>query len=67
MSDIYDTKHDWKRGESLQWGAAGLPYDSAQSPFKCSKCGKEFIHYYHKQPNIYKAIAEAGIENWKCP
>ena len=67
MSDIYDTKHHWQSGDSVQWGALGLGYDASATPFKCSKCGKTFIHRYHQQPNIYEAIAEAGIDNSHCP
>jgi hypothetical protein len=66
MSDIYGTKHDWKGGESVQWGNAGLPSSAAATPFHCARCGVKFTHYYHQQPNIYKAIAEQGIDNSVC-
>ena len=67
MSDIYDTKHKWERtGESVQWGPLGLPYESAGTPYHCAHCGVKFTHYYHLEPNIYKAIAEAGIDNSVC-
>ena len=67
MSDIYDSKHEWRSGNSVQWGAQGLRYDAAATPFHCERCGAKFVHYYHRQPDIYKAIAEVGIENGHCP
>lgn len=66
MSDIYANAHKWERGDSLQWGAMNLPSTVAQTPFRCALCGASFVHYYHQQPNIYKAIAEAGIDNSVC-
>jgi hypothetical protein len=54
-------RHNWKRGESLQWGARGLPHQVAQTPYKCERCGKSFIHFYHQEPNIYAALEKAGI------
>jgi len=68
MSDINGSdsdRHEWQRGKSLQWGARGLPHETAQTPYKCSRCGKGFTHYYHQEPNIYAAMEEAGI-NLEC-
>jgi len=53
--------HNWINGESLQWGALGLPYESARSEYICKDCGVKFIHYYHVEPNIYKAFEESGL------
>lgn len=70
MSDIMgndNDRHDWKRGESLQWGRmGGSAYNLAQTPYKCEKCGASFIHYYHQMPNIYAAMEEAGINPDSC-
>ena len=54
-------RHEWQRGESLQWGERHLPWETAQTPYKCARCGKSFIHFYHQEPNIYVALEAAGI------
>src|SRR5258708_36157771 len=33
-------RHNWKRSESLQWGSRDLHYETAQTPYKCARCGK---------------------------
>ena len=69
MSDIMGNEkdqHDWKRGESLQWGALGLPRDFAQTPYQCEKCRKSFTHFYNQEPNIYAAMEAAGIDSTSC-
>jgi|ERR1700674_225070 len=58
--------HDWVTEPSLQWAERGFGYDAAATPFHCSVCGVKFTHFYHQQPNIYKAMAEAGIGD-ECP
>lgn len=59
-------QHKWQRGESVQWGERGLGYDAAATPYYCETCGAKFVHRYHIQPNIYKAMEEAGITNDDC-
>jgi hypothetical protein len=59
-------KHEWVSGDSVQWGAQGLDYNSAATPFRCSVCGAKFTHHYHAEPNIYKAMAQAGIDEDGC-
>lgn len=69
MSDITGNdldRHEWRRGESLQWGSLGLPRETAQTPYKCEKCGKSFTHFYHQEPNIYAAMAAVGINPDSC-
>lgn len=67
MSDIIgNDRHDWKRGETLQWAARGLTHQAAQTPYKCAKCGASFVHYYHQEPNIYAAMEEAGVNPDLC-
>jgi hypothetical protein len=69
MSDICGNPqdyHDWHRGETLQWGEAGLPYEAAQTPYECTKCKATFIHFYHQEPNIYAVMTEAGIDPTRC-
>ena len=63
MSDIYEIaqSHQWETVDSVQWGERGLGYDAAASSKQCAKCGARFTHFYHRQPNIYKAMADAGI------
>ena len=65
MSDINGNdqdRHNWKRGDSFQWGERGIhAYGLAQTPYKCEKCGKSFVHFYHQEPNIYAAMKAAGI------
>ena len=53
--------HDWARGESVQWGMAGLSPSAAATPYTCRKCGASFTHRYNVQPSIYKAAEDAGI------
>ena len=62
MKDIKETEHDFQSGESLQWGALGLPWESAQTPFVCTKCGQSFVHFYHITPNIFEAMKQVGID-----
>ncbi len=61
-----ENKHDFKRLHSVQWGSLGLPWESARSDYKCKKCGVGFSHYYHTEPNIYKAMKNEGIDAEKC-
>lgn len=58
--------HTWVNGESVQWGAGGLSYEDAATPYRCAACGAKFVHRYHIQPNIYKAMEEAGITEDGC-
>ena len=55
------SEHEFETGESLQWGELGLPYESARTDFVCKNCGIKFVHYYHTEPNIYKAFDESGL------
>ena len=48
-------------GESLQWAKLGYSYEEAQTVYTCKDCGIQFIHYYHVEPNIYKAFEESGL------
>lgn len=57
---IFD-EHDFEVGESLQWGALGMPWESARTDFVCRKCGIKFVHYYHIEPSIYKAFEKSGL------
>lgn len=70
MSDIMGNgsdRHEWKRGESLQWSRHGFAaWGNAQTPYTCEKCGAKFIHYYHAEPNIYAAMEAAGIDSKQC-
>lgn len=66
MEISYETKHKWQRGESTQWGELGLLPSAAATPYWCAVCGLAFTHFYNQERNIYKAIAEAGIDNSVC-
>lgn len=69
MSDIIGNgsdRHEWKRGESLQWSERGWGWHAAQTPYTCTKCGVRFIHYYHSEPNIYAAMEAAGVDTKQC-
>ncbi len=57
----YGDKHDWREEGSLQWSAANLPSDSANTRYRCVRCMVEFRHYYHVEPNIFEAMKEAGV------
>ena len=59
-------KHEFENLGSLQWGKAGLPYESAKTDYRCKKCKKGFTHFYHQEPNIYKAIEQAGLKMDDC-
>lgn len=48
---IQGTEHNFKQGESFQWGAV---------------CGQSFLHDYHTTPNIFKAMEQAGIDPAVC-
>ncbi len=61
MTAITGTNHNWEYGSTLQWGAHGAPWESAQTVYHCIDCGVEFIHYYHNLPDIYEAMRYAGI------
>lgn len=60
-------RHQWERGESVQWSELGLDGSAAATPFHCIVCGTRFTHFYHNEPNIYRAMAAVGIDNEKCP
>lgn len=67
MSDICGiSAHDWEREGSLQWGSLGLPYSAAATNYRCRNCGARFVHFYHAEPDIFRAISAAGIDNDKC-
>ncbi|MDD5013834.1 MAG: hypothetical protein PHW73_01865 [Atribacterota bacterium] len=53
--------HNWENLGTLQWASRGLPWESAHSTWRCKDCGIEFLHYYHTEPNIYKAFGESGL------
>ena len=59
-------KHQFQHTNTLQWAAAKLPYKDACAHFKCKNCNIVFSHFYHDQPNILKAIKEAGININDC-
>ena len=59
-------KHQFINKGSVQWSKEGLGYMDACSTFECKNCLKTFKHYYHKEPNIYVALEEAGIKEDDC-
>lgn len=59
-------KHDWRSGESVQWGAARLPSTAAATPYWCATCKVLFTHYYNVEPSIYTAMESAEIDPDNC-
>lgn len=53
--------HAFKNLGTLQWGSLSLPWESAKTDYKCERCGVAFTHFYHKEPNIYKAMKDANV------
>ena len=60
-------RHNFENIFSYQWGMAGDSWDSAHSIFKCRTCGQGFTHWYHREPSIYKAMEQEGINIDGCP
>ena len=59
-------RHSFQNMGSLQWGKLGLPYESAKTEYKCKHCGKGFVHLYHQEPDIYKAMENVGLKIDNC-
>lgn len=66
MNDAPRSQHDWQVGESVQWGAAGLPSTAAATPFWCVICGVRFVHHYNVEPDFQAAMRSAGIDPDSC-
>lgn len=59
MSDIvgdgFGAAHDWR---------ANTPQDNSKRTFYvCAVCGAQFVHHYDATPNVFAAIAQAGVAN----
>jgi len=48
----YGSTHTWERGYT---GA------NRATPYQCKKCGVWFNHHYPSTPNIFEAMAKAGV------
>ena len=48
----YGSSHNWSRG----WTGP-----SRTTPYRCRKCGAGFNHHYPSTPNIFEAMAKAGV------
>jgi len=62
------TPHDlFNPRPAYQWSLTrgGRP-ENAMSYWKCRKCGKEFVHRYNIEPNIYKDAAAQGFDLDHC-
>lgn len=55
--DGYGSCHDWR--EVNQVGHCTW--------YKCAVCDAEFKHWYHSTPNIFEAIANAGVVDYCTP
>ena len=59
-SDVRGEGH----GSDHLWHYEGTP--STASGYKCARCMQNFSHYYHEEPNIFKAMKSAGVPK-TCP
>ena len=70
MSDLtpnyenaYGIKHNWVNVFTHQWGRLG---GKAKSYWRCAGCAEQFIHFYHDEPDIHKAMKDANVSE-ECP
>lgn len=57
-NDTYADSHNWRCGETHQWGAHG---GRARTQWVCLDCRVTFVHYYHDTPIIRDAMRHAKI------
>lgn len=66
MSEVngagYGDSHNWVHIHTNNWGATG---GTAWSFYSCQDCQQRFVHYYHIQKDIFKAIQECNVTD-KC-
>ena len=67
----YGDSHAWSQPSDINpfypigFGGAMIHPIGGPTGYRCLKCGIEFLHHYHDEPDIFEAIKQAGIPD-KC-
>ena len=58
----YGSCHNWERGHTMGMEKDGIIEDKA-TYYKCRDCDTEFLHFYDRVNNIFKAMKVCDIPN----